>query len=65
VTGDEERFWDALERARSTDPTADSQPEDPSGEEFDFDFDDQEQMRAHLPRLAAIFLTDGGKSIIT
>jgi len=58
VAGDEERFWDALERARAANPEADSQPEDPSGGEFNFDFDDPDQMRAHLPRLAAIFLAD-------
>jgi hypothetical protein len=58
VAGDDARFWDALERARATDPTADAQPEDPSGREFDFDFDNHDQMRAHLPRLAAIFLAD-------
>jgi hypothetical protein len=58
VTGGEERFWDALERARAADPAADSQPEDPSGEQFDFDFDDHERMRTQLPRLAAIFLGD-------
>jgi hypothetical protein len=57
VAGSEERFWDTLERARAADPAADAQPQDLSGEEFDFDFDDHEQMHARLPRLAAIFLT--------
>lgn len=59
VVGGDERFWDALERARAADPAADSLPEDPSGDAFDFDFDDDERMRAHLPRLAALFLADG------
>jgi hypothetical protein len=62
VAGSEEQFWDALERARATDPAADSQPEDPSGEDFDFDFDDHEQMKAHLPRLAAIFVGEGPRT---
>ncbi|MFG1677402.1 DUF4240 domain-containing protein [Micromonospora sp. NPDC049282] len=50
-TGDDEAFWEALEQTEGDDePTASA---DPAGE--DFDFDDDEQMRARLPRLAAIY----------
>ena len=43
-------FWEALDAA---DRAAPAQPADPAGE--DFDFDDDEQMRARLPRLTAIY----------
>lgn len=51
ATGDEEAFWDALEAARRDRPGIGF--DGPAGEGFDFD--DDEQMRAHLPRLAAIY----------
>ncbi len=51
ATGDEEAFWEALDAARHDRPEADFTG--PAGD--DFDFDDDEQMRAHLPRLAAIY----------
>lgn len=44
-------FWEALDAAdRAADDRA---PADPAGE--DFDFDDDEQMHARLPRLTAIY----------
>jgi hypothetical protein len=55
VTGDEEGFWSALERAREAAPQADAGT-DPVGEEFDFD--DEDEMRSRLPRLSAIYLED-------
>jgi Protein of unknown function (DUF4240) len=56
VTGDEEGFWDALERAQEAAPDAEETGAEPAGEEFDFD--DEDQMRARLPHLAAIFLDE-------
>ncbi|SCG64641.1 DUF4240 domain-containing protein [Micromonospora humi] len=50
-TGDREAFWAALEQTEGDDEPA--APADPAGE--DFDFDDDEQMRARLPRLAAVY----------
>jgi hypothetical protein len=50
-TGDEEAFWDALAAA---DPDESDTADGPAGD--DFDFDDDEQMRLRLPRLAAIYL---------
>ncbi len=44
-------FWEALDAADGGAP--DRAPADPAGE--DFDFADDEQMRARLPRLAAIY----------
>lgn len=51
ATGVAEAFWEALDAVRRDDLEGDV--EGPAGE--DFDFDDDEQMRAHLPRLAAIY----------
>ncbi|MEU8336112.1 DUF4240 domain-containing protein [Micromonospora tulbaghiae] len=49
---DTDAFWEALDAAdRAAHPGP--APADPAGE--DFDFGDDEQMRARLPRLAAIY----------
>ncbi|WP_203902295.1 DUF4240 domain-containing protein, partial [Virgisporangium aliadipatigenens] len=53
VTGDEEAFWTAV---HDNGARPESGTNDPAGE--DFDFDDEDQMRARLPRLAAIYLDD-------
>jgi hypothetical protein len=62
--GGQEDLYDALDRFRhsgeqaaaSGDPDDESPAsEDPAGEEFDFE--DDQQMRQRLPRLSAIFLT--------
>ncbi|MCZ7474192.1 MULTISPECIES: DUF4240 domain-containing protein [unclassified Micromonospora] len=45
-------FWEALDAADRAAPPGPA-PADPAGE--DFDFDDDEQMRARLPRLTAIY----------
>ncbi len=52
ATGDEEAFWEALDAARRD--RLEAEFGGPAGE--DFDFDDDEQMRAHLPHLAAVYL---------
>ncbi|MET9302757.1 DUF4240 domain-containing protein [Micromonospora aurantiaca] len=49
---DTDAFWEALAAADRAAPPGPA-PADPAGE--DFDFDDDEQMRARLPRLAAIY----------
>ncbi|MBQ1058829.1 DUF4240 domain-containing protein [Micromonospora sp. C32] len=49
--GGTDTFWEALDAAGRAAP--DRTPADPAGE--DFDFDDDEQMRLRLPRLAAIY----------
>ena len=54
VTGDEEAFWAALKAAAPDPPKRGNNA--PAGE--DFDFDDDAQMRARLPRLAAIYLPE-------
>ena len=53
VTGDADGFWTALEAVEDS-------PEqlDPSRRSFDFDFEDDAEMRARLPRLAEVFLED-------
>lgn len=51
--GDEDAFGEALEAARGD---ADDDDGDPAGESFDFD--DDREMRARLPRLAAIHLPE-------
>jgi hypothetical protein len=48
ATGDPEAFWVALKNGRAA-------PGYPAIS-FDFDFDDETEMRTRLPRLAAIFL---------
>ena len=50
ATGEEEAFWEAIDAARGDRPEVGG----PVGE--DFDFDDAAQMRARLPRLAAVHL---------
>jgi len=50
ATGDDEGFWAVAAPARDLPGTESAGP---AGE--DFDFDDDEQMRARLPRLAAIY----------
>lgn len=50
ATGDDEAFWAELKAAGPNPPNSDL------GE--DFDFDDPAEMRARLPRLAAIHLQD-------
>jgi hypothetical protein len=52
ATGEEEAIWEAMDTARGDRPEVGFG--DPAGE--DFDFDDAEQMRADLPRLAAVYL---------
>lgn len=52
LTGDSDGFYDALHRLDATG----SRPEPDMGE--DFDFDDDEEMRRRLPRLAALFGPD-------
>ncbi|NYF56680.1 hypothetical protein [Micromonospora purpureochromogenes] len=51
ATGDAEAFWEALDAARRDRPEVELNG--PAGE--DFDFDDDEQVRARLPRLAAVY----------
>ena len=53
VTGDADGFWAALEETEDA-----PEQSDPSEDEFDIDFDDDEAMRARLPRLADLFLED-------
>jgi hypothetical protein len=48
ATGDEEAFYEALEAAGET-------PGDPEPAGETFDFDDEEAIRARLPRLFAVF----------
>jgi hypothetical protein len=52
ATGEGEAFWEAVDAARGD--RREVGFGGPAGE--DFDFDDAEQMRARLPRLAAIYL---------
>jgi hypothetical protein len=54
ITGDDQAYWgalDAAEAARSKPATSDAFGGDPAGD--DFDFDDDAEMRARLPRLTA------------
>ncbi len=55
ATGDDEAFWDALDAARRNRPAPEFSG--PAGE--DFDFDNDEQMRTHLPRLASTYRPAG------
>jgi hypothetical protein len=57
LTGDREDFYDALGDGPRA-PEHDDQ--DPAREEFDFDFDDSEEMRRRLPRLFAACLAGRG-----
>ena len=51
VSGDEHGFWDALSARDERDRT-------PADMGEDFDFDDEQEMRRRLPRLAALCLGD-------
>ncbi|MGW2860265.1 DUF4240 domain-containing protein [Streptomyces sp. NPDC001205] len=55
VTGDEEDFYEAWDEYRASQDSSEEDSED-MGE--DFDFDDPEEMRRRLPRLAALYLRD-------
>ncbi len=55
ATGDDEAFWEAVDTARRDRPEA--KLSGPTGEGFDFD--DDEKMRARLPRLAAVYRPAG------
>lgn len=52
ATGDEEALWESLKVADHDRPAAEHRG-GPAGEAFDFD--DDEQMRVRLPRLAAVY----------
>ena len=52
ATGDPDGFWDAWETVPGARESV--QDADPAGE--DFDFDDNDEMRARFPRLAAVCL---------
>ena len=55
---DVDEFWALIERGRDTGGNAYLiQPSDPTGEELDFD--DDEQMCQRLPRLFALFAEEG------
>ncbi|WP_327315957.1 DUF4240 domain-containing protein [Streptomyces sp. NBC_01235] len=54
LTGDEDGFYDALREHEAARPGT-VKPD--MGE--DFDFDDEQEMRGRLPRLAALFLGEG------
>ncbi|MGV9344649.1 DUF4240 domain-containing protein [Streptomyces spiralis] len=56
MTGDEEDFYEAWDRHCAAQPGPERDSVD-MGE--DFDFDDPEEMRRRLPRLAALYLTPG------
>ncbi|MFI6938514.1 DUF4240 domain-containing protein [Streptomyces sp. NPDC050418] len=56
LTGDEDDFYPALDHYRATHGLADAGAYD-MGE--DFDFDDPGEMHRRLPRLAALYLTEG------
>ncbi|MFQ6148026.1 DUF4240 domain-containing protein [Streptomyces seoulensis] len=58
ITGDQDDFYPALEHYRATHGIDD---DDADGHDMgeDFDFDDADEMRRRLPRLAALYL-DGG-----
>ncbi|MFI9781859.1 DUF4240 domain-containing protein [Streptomyces sp. NPDC051956] len=54
LTGDTDAFWKAC-----TDTETTTQEEDDQGMGESFDFDDAQQMRRRLPRLAALYLGPG------
>ncbi|MDF6044542.1 DUF4240 domain-containing protein [Streptomyces sp. JH14] len=55
ITGDGEDFYEAWDEYRASRDSAEQDSED-MGE--DFDFDDPDEMRRRLPRLAALYLRD-------
>ncbi|MGW1027625.1 DUF4240 domain-containing protein [Streptomyces sp. NPDC002577] len=57
VTGDGEDFYEAWDEYRAS---LDSSEEDSEDMGEDFDFDDPDEMRRRLPRLAALYLRDTG-----
>ncbi|MES5821753.1 DUF4240 domain-containing protein [Streptomyces sp. RG80] len=56
ITGDTEIFWEDWKQYAADHPSSDS-PTEPLGE--DFDFDDEDEIRRRLPRLAGLFLSEG------
>jgi hypothetical protein len=52
VTGDDDAYWDAVPDTVHRDR--------PAGDEFDFE--DDEALRAHLPRLSALYLGPAGRA---
>jgi hypothetical protein len=57
LTGDSDAFWKAW--AAHTDTRATTEEDDSEGMGESFDFDDAQQMRRRLPRLAALHLGPG------
>ncbi|MFD5033989.1 DUF4240 domain-containing protein [Streptomyces sp. NPDC058405] len=55
ITGDGEDFYEAWDEYRAS---RDSSEQDSEGMGEDFDFDDLDEMRRRLPRLAALYLRD-------
>ncbi len=55
ITGDEDGFYPALDRYRAHHGVGEDQPHDMGA---DFDFDDAQEMRRRLPRLADLFLKE-------